>query len=400
MKNNGLPLAGLKVIDAATMFAAPWAATYLADYGAEVIKIEHPKTGDSSRKYGAEKEGVGIFWKSIGRNKKCITLNLSQAEGKKIFLKLIADVDVFIENFRTGTLEKWGLGWDELHKVNPGLIMLRCTGFGQEGPYTKRGGFGTVAEAMSGFAAINGYPDGPPTLPPIALADGVTSIFAALSIMMAVYERDVLGSGEGQIIDINLYEPLMRLNEASIVEYGVTGTVPKRVGNRIAGAAPRNVYLCKDGKWVALSASSQPIAENAFRAIGRPELISDPRFIDNPARVKNVEELDDIISQWMSEHSMQEVVEIMLGVGAVVSPIYEVDQIGQDPQVVFRQSLVEIEDSDFGKVLMPNVVAKFSRTPGKIQFSGPAKGQHNEEIFKTLGLSAEDLDKFRENGVI
>jgi len=400
MKDNGLPLAGLKIIDAATMFAAPWAATYLADFGAEVIKIEHPVTGDQIRRFGAVKDGVGIIWKTISRNKKCITLNLSQEEGKALFLRLVAEADILIENFRTGTLEKWGLGWDELQKVNPRLIMLRCTGFGQDGPYAKRGGFGTVAEAMSGFSSINGYPDTPPTLPPIPLADGVTSVFAALSIMIAVYERDVLGSGKGQIIDISLYEPLMRLMETSIVEYSVLGTVPKRVGNRIAGAAPRNVYLCKDNKWVAVSASSQPIAENVFRAIGRPDLITDPRFKDNPSRINNVEELDRIISQWMLEHTMQDVVDILLGVGAVVGPIYEIDQIGNDPQVAYRESIVGIEDPDFGEVLMSNVMAKFSRTPGMIKHTGPAKGQHNAEIYKSLGLSSEGIDQLRRSGVI
>ena len=401
MELVGQPLRGLKVIDAATMMAAPWAATYLADFGAEVIKIEHPATGDQSRRFGAVKDGVGIFWKSLSRNKQSVTLNLSKEEGRKIFLEMVKDFDVLIENFRAGTLEKWGLGWDVLSEANPRLILLRCTGFGQEGPYAKRGGFGTIAESMSGFAAVNGYPDSPPTLPPLALADGVASAFAALSIMIAVYERDVLGSGKGQIIDINLYEPLMRLMETSILEYGVLGTVAQRVGNRISSAAPRNVYLCKDDKWVALSASSQPIAENLFRAIGKPELIIDPRFLDNPARVENVEELDQIIGAWMSEHTRQEAVDILLEAGAVIGPIYDVDQLSSDPQIIHRQSLVEIEDPDFGKVLMPNVVAKFSRTPGKIKHTGPAKGEHNASVFsRLLGLSEEELLKLKENNII
>jgi formyl-CoA transferase len=393
-------LHGLKVIDTATMMAAPWAATYLADYGAEVIKVEHPKTGDQVRQFGAVKDGVGLFWKTLSRNKKCITLNLGIPDGKEVFLKLIANADVFIENFRAGTLEKWGLAPEVLHQVNPRLIVLRCTGFGQDGPYSKRGGFGTIAEGMSGFASMNGYPDGPPTLPPIALADGVTSVFAALAIMIAVYERDVRGSGLGQVIDICLYEPLMRFLEASIVEYSVLGTVPGRVGNRINTAAPRNVYQCKDGRWVALSGSSQSIAENIFRAIGRPELISDPRFIDNPTRVKNVDELDAIIGQWILEHTMEEVIDIFMAAGAVIGPVYDIDQLVSDKQVSYRQSLIEIDDTDFGKVLMPNVMAKFSRTPGRVKHVGPAKGAHNDEVFKSIGLTAEQIEKLRDIGVI
>ena len=400
MQRTELPLQGLKIIDTATMMAAPWAATYLGDYGADVIKVEHPKTGDQVRRFGAEKDGVNLFWKSISRNKKSVTLNLNSPEGKDLFLKLIADADVLIENFRPGTLEKWGLGWDILHAANPRLILLRCTGFGQTGPYSERGGFGTVAEGMSGFAAMNGYPDGSPTLPPIALADGVTSIFAALSIMIAVYERDVLGSGEGQSIDICLYEPLMRLLECNLVEYGVLGTIPGRVGNRIVSAAPRNVYQAGDGQWIALSASAQPIAENVFRAIGRPELITDPRFKDNPSRVRNVDELDAIIGGWIGGHTAQEVLDTLLGAGAVASPIYNMDRIFTDPHMKHRQSIVDVEDADFGKVAMPNVVSKFSRTPGRIASTGPAKGQHNEEIYGALGLSPDDLKRLKEKGII
>lgn len=398
---SDLPLSGLRVIDCSTMLAAPWAAAYLGDFGAEVIKIEHPKTGDPLRRFGVVKDGIGIVWKTFSRNKKCISLNLNQKEGRQLFLKLIKQADVLIENFRPGTMEKWGLGWNELSAENPRLVMLRCTGFGQEGPYAERAGFGTVAEGMSGFASMNGYPDSSPTLPPIALADGVTGIQAALSVMIAIYERDVRGSGLGQVIDINIYEPLLRLMEASIVEHSVTGIVPGRVGNRINSAAPRNVYRAKDGRWVALSASSQSIAENVFNAINRPDLINDSRFCDNPCRVKNVEELDRIIGTWIGEHDMDEVMQILLAAGAVVGPIYNIDQLFKDPHFIYRQSLIEIEDSDFGKVTMPNVVAKFSRTPGAVKFTGAGKGQHNHEVFSgLLGLSNEEISALKILGAI
>lgn len=396
-----MPLKGLTVIDCATHMAAPWAATYLGDYGADVIKIEHPKTGDTARCFGAVKDGVGVFWKTLARNKKCITLNLGVEEGRDLFLNLIEKADILIENFRPGTLEKWGLSWATLSEKNPRLILLRCSGFGQDGPYSKRGGFGTVAEGMSGFAAINGHPDGPPTLPPNALADGVTSIHAALAIMTAVYERDVLGSGKGQVIDISLYEPLMRLMEASMVEYSVLGTIPQRMGNRLTSAAPRNAYITQDSQWVALSASAQPIAEKVFHAIGRPELIQDPRFYDNPNRVKNVEELDQIIGSWIEEHPMQEVIDTFLNAGAVIGPIYSVDQIFKDPHFMERESIITLEDRDFGSVTMPNVTAKFSRTPGIIRHTGAGKGEHNEEVYhELLGLSVEEIQRLQTKGVV
>ena len=397
---NNLPLRGLKVLDCATHMAAPWAATYLGDYGAEVIKIEHPLKGDTGRSFGAVKDNVGVFWKTLARNKKCITLNLGVEEGKNLFLQLIKEADVLIENFRPGTLEKWGLDWKVLSEVNPRLILLRCSGFGQEGPYSKRGGFGTVAEGLSGFAGMNGWPDGPPTLPPNALADGVTSVQAALAIMIAIYERDVLGSGMGQVLDISLYEPLMRLMEASIVEYSVLGTIPQRVGNRLSSAAPRNAYITKDGEWVALSASAQPIAVNVFKAIGQPDLINDPRFCDNPTRVKNVEVLDEIVGGWIKEHSLQEVMSTFMEVGAVVGPIYNIDQLFEDEHFKYRKSLVEVEDPDFGQVTMPNVTTKFSRTPGEIRHTGAGKGEHNEEIFKQMGLSDDQIKELITRGII
>lgn len=401
MDKNKLPLKGVRVLDIATMMAAPWAATYLGDYGAEVIKIEHPERGDNCRKFGKEKDGKGIFWKSIGRNKKCVTLNISKPEGKELFLKLIKDCDVLIENFRPGTMEKWQLGWEELSAVNPRLIWLRCSGFGQEGPYSKRGGFGTIAEGMSGFAYLNGYPDSPPTLPPIALADGVCSAFSALAVMIALYERDVQGSGLGQVIDISLYEPLMRLMETPLLEYEVLGTVPNRMGNRIASAAPRNLYQTREGKWVSLSGSSQTIAEKVFQAIGRPELIEDPRFKDNGSRVNNVEELDQIIGSWIKEHSLEQVLEEFTAAGAVVGQIYHMADIYNDEQVKYRQSFVPVTDKDFGEIRVPNVFAKFSRTPGQIFFTGRDLGEDNEEVFcDGLGLSKDELEQLKEKGVV
>jgi crotonobetainyl-CoA:carnitine CoA-transferase CaiB-like acyl-CoA transferase len=399
MDEKNFPLKGLKVIDMATMMAAPWAAAYLGDYGAEVIKIEHPKTGDGMRKFGALKDGQSVFWKTLSRNKRCITLDVKR--GQAVFLKLIQWADVLIENFRPGTMEKWGLGWEVISAANPRIIWLRVSGFGQEGPYAARGGFGTVAESMCGFAALNGYPDSPPTLPPNALADGVCSAFAAMAIMIALYEREVLGSGKGQIIDISLYEPLMRLLEGNVMEYSVLGLKSKRMGSRIASAAPRNLYQTRGGRWISLSGSAQAIAENVFRAIGRPELIDDPRFCDNPSRVKNVEELDAIISKWIGEHSLEEVMTTFLEAQAVVGPVYEMDQLFEDEHFKARESLVEVEDEDFGTIKIPNTFAKFSRTPGAVQFTGGGQGAENQKVYcDLLGLSAEELKELQKNGVV
>ncbi|MFJ7970228.1 CaiB/BaiF CoA transferase family protein [Psychrobacillus sp. NPDC096389] len=395
------PLQGLKILDISTMLAAPWASTFLADYGAEVIKVEHPQNGDHARKYGAQKEGQGLFWKTLNRNKKGITLNLKTSEGKKIFLQLVKDTDVVVENFRPGTLDKWGLDWSTLLETNPKLILLRITGFGQEGPYAKRGGFGTVAEAMSGFTSVNGEKGGRPTLPGMALADGVSSIFGALSIMIALYAQIKNGVEEGQQIDINLYEPLMRLLEPQITAYDQLGRIPEPIGNSSLQTAPRNTYLTKDNTWVALSGSTQSIVENIFRAIGREDLINDPKFFTNEQRLKNVEELDGIIGNWIKQYSYVEVVESFSKAGAVVGPMYNIAQLFEDPHYQYNESFIKVKDNDFGEMRVPNVVAKFSKTPGTVRHLGPDKGQNTEEVLKEkVQLSDEQIRELRKMGVI
>lgn len=396
-----LPLEGLKILDISTMLAAPWASTFLADYGAEVIKVEHPQNGDHARNYGAQKNGTGLFWKTLNRNKKGITLNLKTPEGKKIFLDLVKDTDVVVENFRPGTLDKWGLDWATLLESNPKLILLRTSGFGQEGPYAKRGGFGTVAEAMSGFTSINGEKGGRPTLPGMALADGVSSIFGALSIMIALYAQIKNGVEEGQQIDINLYEPLMRLLEPQITAYDQLGRIPVPIGNSSLQTAPRNAYLTKDNTWVALSGSTQSITENIFHAIGREDLITNPKFSSNEQRIKNVEELDEILGNWIRQYTYKEVVDIFSKAGAVVGPMYNIAQLFEDPHYQYRQTFIKVEDKDFGEMRVPNVVAKFSKTPGKVRHLGPDKGQHTEEILKDkIKLSDEQIQELKNLGII
>lgn len=396
-----LPLQGLKILDISTMLAAPWASTFLADYGAEVIKVEHPQNGDHARKYGAQKDGEGIFWKTLNRNKKGITLNLKTPEGKRIFLQLVKDTDVVVENFRPGTLDKWGLDWSTLLKVNPKLILLRTSGFGQEGPYARRGGFGTVAEAMSGFTSINGEKGGKPTLPGMALADGVSSIFGALSIMIALFAQIKNGVEEGQQIDINLYEPLMRLLEPQITAYDQLGKIPEPIGNSSLQTAPRNAYLTKDNTWVALSGSTQSITENIFRAIGREDLITNPKFSSNEHRLKNVVELDEIIGNWIEQFSYAEVVGIFNEAGAVVGPMYNIAQLFEDEHYQYRESFIKVKDNTFGDMRVSNVVAKFSKTPGSVRHLGPYKGQHTEEILKEkVHLTDEQIQELKKMGII
>lgn len=396
MNNDNLPLKGLKILDASTMIAAPWSSTYLADFGADVIKIEHPEFGDHARGYGKQKDGSAVFWKTLNRNKRCITLNLSKPEGQEIFKKLVAEVDVVVENFRPGTFEKWNLDWATLSKINPALVMLRTTGFGQDGPYSSRAGFGTVAEGMSGFTSINGEADGSPTLPGLALADGVGSVFGSLSIMIALFERANNPDRKGQYIDMSLYEPLLRFMEPHLMAYDQLGIIAKRVGNGSVSTAPRNSYQTKDHKWVALSGATQSITKNIFNAIGREELFNDEKFSTNEARLQNVEELDMLIGGWIVERDLNEVLQVFNDCGAVIGPMYDVSQLYEDPHFKHRETFITVEDKEFGDVRVPNVVAKFSRTPGSVNSLGAAKGEHNREIYcGLLSLSEEQLEELK-----
>ncbi len=336
------PLQGLKVIDLAIMMAAPWAATFLADYGAEVLKVEHPETGDHARHFGLSKDGQPVFWKTLARNKRSVTVNLKDEGGQEVVRRMVQNADVVVENFRPGVLAGWGLGYEQLALANPRVIMLSVTGYGQDGPYASRAGVGTLLEAMSGFAYTNGHPDGPPTLPAVPLADGVAGAFGAMSILAAVYERDVVGSNKGQQIDVSLFEPLARLHEGHVLEYSALGLVRGRLGNRSlssAPSAPRNVYRAADDRWVALSASAQPVFERLVRAVGRAELIQDPRFLTNHDRIQNAAALDEIVGAWIGERTRDEVIEPLSRSGAAVEPIYNAQELLGDPQVRARGSL-------------------------------------------------------------
>lgn len=383
------PLEGLRVIDCATLFAGPVIATLMGDFGADVIKIEHP-SGDPLRNMGAKKKGHGLWWKTAARNKRCIALDLKAPEDAEIFKALVAEADVLIENFRTGTLEGWGLGWTSLSELNPRLVMVRVTGFGQTGPYSRRAGFGTLAEAMSGFAHITGLPDGPPTLPPFGLADGIAAYFGCFATMFAIYERDVRGSGKGQYIDLAIYEPIFALLGPQPIIFDQLGIVQNRTGNRSVNNAPRNAYRTRDKRWVALSAAAPSIVRRVLELTGGPDAANDPRFQTNADRVRHVEAIDAIVGGWIAERDLTEVVAAFEKVEAAIAPIYDIEQIFRDPQFLARESIATIQDEDLGAVQMQNVFPRLSRTPGAIRFSGAGIDQHREEILAELAASRRE----------
>ena len=399
---TSLPLEGLNVVDIAVLFAGPTISQNLGDFGADVIKVEHPKLGDSLRSLGATKDGVPLWWKVTNRNKKCVTLDLSKPEGQTLLKELIAGADVLTENFRPGTLEKWGLGWDVLHGVNPRLVMVRVSGFGQTGPYKDRPGFGTLAEAMSGFAHITGQPDGPPTLPGYGLADSMAGQFGTWAVMFALYERDHK-SGRGQMLDLSVMEPIFTTTGDQALAYDQLGVVQQRTGNRVPSiGAPRNVYRAKDGVWLALSANAPALAKRVFAAIGRPELNDDPRFADNRARIANIDEVDAIVGGWIAERDAAEVLATFDEYECACVPVYDIAGIFADPHVRARETITTVEDPELGPVRMQNVVPKFSRTPGRVRWPGPTDmGQHNREIYcGRLGLSEARLAELQAQGVI
>lgn len=395
------PLHGIRVLDISTVYAAPITAMLLGDFGAEVIKVEHPR-GDPARSHGANKDGHGLWWKVISRNKKCITLNLGTAEGQQILRDLVQDADVLVENFRPGVLEKWGLGPDQLQSLNPRLITLRVTGFGQTGPYAHRRAFGTLAEAMSGFAHQTGEEDGPPTLPPFGLADGVAGISGAFAVLTALYHRDTRDrERRGQVIDMSLLEPLVGILGPGPTAFDQLGTIAGRHGNRSPNNAPRNAYLTQDERWVAISASATSVAERVMRLVGRPDIVEEPWFDSAGERSRHGDMLDEAVAKWIAERPLSEVSEEFERVGAALAPIYDVEQLMADPHVVERDSITTVDDEDLGPLKMQNLMFRLGATPGSIQFPGRRLGQDNEDVYReALGYSPERVAELAEKGVL
>lgn len=392
------PLTGLRVLDLATLFAGPLAATMLGDFGAEVVKVEHPEKPDPSRGHGPSKDGVGLWWKVLGRNKRTITLNLSKPGGRATLLRLVATADVVIENFRPGTLEKWDLGWPELSAANPRLVLARITGFGQFGPYAHRPGFGTLAEAMSGFAALTGEPDAPPTLPPFGLADSIAGLATAYAVMTALAARE--RTGEGQVVDMALIEPMLLALGPQATWYDQLGYVQERTGNRSANNAPRNTYRTADGTWVAVSTSAQSIAERVMHLVGRPELIDEPWFATGADRARHADVLDKAVGDWVARHTRTDVLAAFDKAEAAVAPIQDVRDVMTDPQYAALDTITTVDDPELGPLRMQNVLFRLSATPGTIRWTGRPHGADTDEILTDLGLTASELTALREEGAL
>ncbi|MDQ7905741.1 CoA transferase [Phytohabitans sp. ZYX-F-186] len=394
------PLAGMRVLDVSTILAGPLCCQILGDYGADVIKVEHPTAGDSMRGHGRSKDGHPLWWKEISRNKRTIGLNLSAPEGAALLLRLAERADVLVENFRPGTLERWGLGPDELHKVNPGLVVARITGFGQTGPYAARAGFGTLAEAMSGFAHLTGAADGPPTLPAFGLADSICGIAASSAVMMALWHRERHG-GQGQVVDLSLLEPIMAAVGPSPIVYDQLGVVERRNGNRSINNAPRNTYRTSDGAWVAVSTSAQAIAERVLKLVGHPEVIDEPWFRSGAGRAEHADELDGYVGTWIGARTREEVTRAFTEAGAAVAPIYDARDIVEDPHVRATGMLTVVDDPDLGPMRMHNVMWRMSATPGRIRFTGRGPGADTDTLLiDELGCDPAEIAALRARGVV
>lgn len=392
-------LKGLRVLDLSTMIAAPTTATILGDYGADVVKVEMPGTGDFVRRFGRQKDGQGLYWKALSRGKRSVALDLRRPEGRDLVLRWVEQFDVLIENFRPGTLERWGLAPADLRAANPRLVVLRVTAYGQDGPYRDRPGFGTLAEALAGLASVSGFEDRPPLLPAYPLADIMAGNLGATAVLAALVRRSATGTGD--TIDLAIYEAALKLVEINVLEYQQTGSEHGRSGNRYGPAAPRGSYQCRDGLWIALSGSTQPMAQHVLRTIGGEQLVEDPRFRTNADRVRHVQELDDLIAGWCRTRDRDDAIAELTAGGCAVGPLESVATMLDNPQVRHRGSIVTVEDDDLGPLTMTNVYPAFQDGGTAVGRPGPAHvGADTDDVLAAdLGLGPEELAALREAGV-
>lgn len=390
-------LEGLKVVEVGNIIAGPWCASMMADFGATVIKIEQPGVGDMIRGMGRIKD----LWYTIeARNKKNITLNLKASEGKEILWKLIESADVLVENFRPGVFKRLGFTWEEMHKRNPRLIYCVASGYGATGPYSHKPGFDRMGLALGGFLEVTGYPDTPPVKPGLSVADFYTAMFGCMAVMFALYDRDINGSGEGQMIDCCLTESILRLQESIIAEYSIDGTIRTRIGNGTTVTVPSGHFLTKDGKYLALSVSGDKLYRICMEKIGRPDMIEKEEYSTGTARSAHREEINGVFAAWAVEHTIDECMSI-LGDDIPNARIYNAADIVKDPHFAFRNDIIEVESPKFGKFKMQNVVPKMSGTPGEVKWLGADLGAFNHEIYHDmLGYSDEEIERYKKNGVI
>ena len=399
-KKNAGPMAGVKVLELGQLIAGPFATAFLAWFGAEVIKVEPPGTGDPLRTWRVIHKGTSLWWHLMARNKKCVTLNLRVPEGQEIARELAKRVDVVIENFRPGTLEKWGLGYEELKKENPKLILARISGYGQTGPYAQRPGFAAVAEAFGGLRYVTGEPDRPPVRPNLSLGDSVAGLHAALGILMALYHRDARG-GSGQVIDVALYEAVLNLMEGTIPEYDKAGVKREREGMRLTGIVPSGTYPCADGAYIVIGANGDNIFRRFMAAIGRPDLETDSRLAHNEGRSKHVDEIDYAITNWTKGRKSLEALKILSDADVASGPIYSAAEMLADPHY---QATGVFEDADLGsgdRVKLPRLAPRMGATPGEMRWIGPSLGEHNTEVYRDLlGYPAAELERLSREGVL
>ena len=375
-------------------------ATMLGEFGADVIKVEQPGAGDPLRTWGDQKDGVGLVWKSVSRNKRCVTLDLRHPDGQDLFHRLLDVSDVLVVGNRPSALLRWGLDYESVHGRHPRLVMLHVSGYGRGGPWSDRPGFGTLAEAMSGFAQVTGQPDGPPTLPPFMLADGVAAQAATWAVMMALYHRDVRG-GSGQLVDVNLVEPLARLIESSTLSFDQLGIAPVRAGNHLPASAPRNAYRTADGRWLAISSASSNIVVRVFRAIGRPDLATDHDYTDPVRRQERGLEIDAMVAEWVAERTLDDAMRVFLDAEVAAAPVYDAEQLLADEHLRSRGTFPRIADADLGSVSVQAPVARLSETPGRIDHLGQALGAENDAVYGgILGIEPDRIAALRAAGTI
>jgi len=397
------PLAGVRVIELGMLLAGPFTGRLLGDMGAEIIKVEPPGQPDPIRDWGkARYHGRSLWWPVQSRNKKCVTLNLREERGQEILLELAKRSDVLVENFRPGTLEKWNLGWDRLSETNPKLVFARVSGYGQTGPYAERAGFASVAEAMGGIRYINGFPGEPPPRLHISLGDSLAGMFAAQGILSALYWRDALGGGRGQVVDVSLMEASFAMLESMVSEYDRLGIVRGPQGTNLKGIAPSNIFKSKDGKWMVIAANADKVFRRLCEAMGQAGLADDPRFVTHTARGENQDEIEGLIADWARRHDAVEIDRILNDAGVICGPIYTIADIFEDPQFRARDMLVQHVDPEFGEYIGPGIVPKLSETPGAVRWSATwEEGSHNREVYGgLLGLSDNELAELKAEGIV
>jgi formyl-CoA transferase len=397
------PLAGVRIIELGQLLAGPFTGRLLGDLGAEIIKVEPPGQPDPMRDWGhARFQDRSLWWPVLSRNKKCVTLNLRTERGQELLLELARRADVVVENFRPGTLERWNLGFERMREVNEGIILARVSGYGQTGPYAQRAGFASVSEAMGGLRHINGFPDEPPPRIGISLGDSLAGMFAAQGVLAALYKRDALGYGRGQIVDASILESCFALLEGTVPEYDRLGIVREPSGTSLKGVAPSNIFKSRDGKWMVIAANQNQLFRRLCEAMGQPELADDPRFETHLARGDNQEELDRLIGEWAAQHDAEHIDRVLNDAKVVAGPIYTIADIFKDPHFQARDMLIPHQDPEFGEYIGPGIVPKFSETPGEVRWSATwEEGSHNDEIYgDLLGLSDTERAQLREEGVL